>query len=63
MKKIFLNYFLQKKILQKNIFIILILYATFVTPSVFDKKSDKSLNPYKFNYLNLAKKLIDKNFN
>ena len=58
-EKNFFELFFTKKILQKNIFIILILYATFVTPSVFDKKSDKSLNPYKFNYLNLVKKLID----
>jgi len=58
-EKKFFELFLKKNFLQKKIFIILILYSTFVTPSVFDKKSDENLNPYKFNYLNLVKKLID----
>ena len=62
-EKIFFELFFKKKLLYKNIFFILILYSTFVTPSVFDKKSDEDLNPYKFNYLNMSKKIIDKNFN
>lgn len=37
--------------------VVLILYSTFITPSVFDKKSSNMNNVYKFNYINLLKKV------
>ena len=44
------------KRIDKKIIIILLVYATFVTPSVFDKKSSNVENVYNLNYIKLIKK-------
>ena len=55
-KKSIFNSLKIKKNLNKKIIFCLIIFATFVTPTVFDKKSSDHLNPYKFNYIEIIKK-------
>ena len=57
------NKTLQKNVISRKIIIFAFLYATFITPTVFDKINDDNLNPYKLNYIIFFNKFISNSHN